>query len=112
MDDVAPPTADDGHPVARVDDWPEGPGHTVKIAGELDVSNVESVRPVVDRVATSRPRILTFDLSELRFIDSSGLGLLLSTAKEVGTVQLRNPSPSVRRVIEITGVGEVLPLER
>jgi anti-sigma B factor antagonist len=112
MDDVAPqPASDNGHPLATVEDWPEGSGHALKIAGELDISTVGSVRSAFDHVTATRPATLILDLSELRFIDSSGLALLLVAAREVGSVKLRNPSPPVRRVIEITGLGEILPLE-
>jgi stage II sporulation protein AA (anti-sigma F factor antagonist) len=112
MDDIAPPpTADDGHPLATVEHWAEAHGQTVKISGELDIASVESVRRVLDDVTATRPAALVFDLSELRFIDSSGITLLLVTAREVGTVHMRNPTPAVRRVVEITGLGEVLPVE-
>ena len=112
MDDVASTgTSDDGHPLASVDHWPEGRGHLVKITGELDISNVESVRRTIDLVTTDRPAVLIFELSELRFIDSSGIALLLGAAREVGAVQMRNPSPAVRRVVEVTGLSDTLPLE-
>jgi anti-sigma B factor antagonist len=112
MDDVAsPPASDDGHPIASVEHWPAGRGQLVKITGELDISNVESVRQAIELVTADRPAVLVFELSELRFIDSSGIALLLGAARAVGAVQMRNPSPAVRRVVEITGLGDALPLE-
>lgn len=112
MDDVASPAiSDDGQPVATVEHWPEGRGQMVKITGELDISNVESVRLAIERVTADRPDVLIFELSELRFIDSSGIALLLGVARGIGAVRMRNPSPAVRRVVEVTGLTEVLPLE-
>lgn len=111
MDDVAPGLAPDKGPLVTVEHWPEGSGHLVKIVGELDISTVQSVRQALDRVTATRPDLLILDLSDLLFIDSSGLALLLVAAGEAGRVQIRNPSPPVRRVIEITGLDEVLPLE-
>jgi anti-sigma B factor antagonist len=112
MDDVAsPPGSDDGHPLATVEHWPEERGHLVKITGELDISNVEPVGQAISKVAADRPALLIFELSELRFIDSSGIALLLGASREVEAVHVRNPSPAVRRVVEITGLSEALHLE-
>jgi anti-sigma B factor antagonist len=112
MDDVAsPPGSDDGHPLATVEHWPEVGGHLVKIIGELDISNVEPVGQAIGHVTAERPALLIFELSELRFIDSSGIALLLGASREVDAVQIRNPSPAVRRVVEITGLTKALPLE-
>jgi anti-anti-sigma factor len=52
-----------------------------------------------------------FDLSGLRFIDSAGIAVLLEAAERVGSISVRDPAPPVRRVIEVTGLTEVLPLE-
>ena len=112
MDDVATTGAsDDGHPIASVEHWPEGGGQLVKITGELDISNVEPVGQAISTVTADRPALLIFELSELRFIDSSGIALLLGASREVDAVQIRNPSPAVRRVVEITGLTKALPLE-
>ena len=41
-------------------------------------------------------------------MDSSGLALLASVARKVPEVELRDPSPIVRRLIELTGLAEIL----
>jgi anti-anti-sigma factor len=112
MDDIAsPPTSDDGQPIVTVEHWPEGRGRMVKIAGELDISSVESVRRAIDGITADHPDVLVFELSALRFIDSSGIALLLGVARDVPEVRMRNPSPAVRRVVEVTGLSEALLLE-
>ena len=45
-----------------------------------------------------------FDLAGLRFMDSAGIAVLLGATKRVERVSLREPSPTVRRVVELTGL--------
>ena len=55
------------------------------------------------------------DLSELSFIDSTGIHLLVSTAQraksEAWDFTVRNPQPAVLRVIELVGLAERLALQ-
>jgi anti-anti-sigma factor len=92
------PSSEDGVPVLAV-------------SGELDMSNVEHMRAAVSSCGAERAGRLVFDLSGLRFIDSAGIAVLLDAAERIGTVVVRSPSPAVRRVIEVTGLTEVLPIE-
>jgi anti-sigma B factor antagonist len=94
-----------------VTQWTEGTATVVKLAGEVDLSNIESVREMVEPVADAPSDAVVFDLAELRLIDSTGLSLLLWMAKKVPTVQVRNPPAIVQRVIDVTGLGSVLPTE-
>jgi anti-sigma B factor antagonist len=83
----------------------------VRISGEVDISNIDHVHRSVDPVTGLGAQQVVFDLSELSFIDSSGLALLLSVAEKVPSVLLRNASRSVRRVIEVTGLEQRLPTD-
>ncbi len=97
---------------ASVDQWREESGAlVVRVTGEVDMSNAGKVREVVDQVTGTGVDRLIFDLGGLEFIDSSGLAVLLAAAQKVPSVQLRNPSPIVRRVVEVTGLSEILPTE-
>ncbi len=96
-----------------VDHWREASGAVVvRIIGEVDMSSaLTSCLQTIDPIMASDVDHLIFDLGELQFIDSSGLTVLLAAAQKLPQVQLRNPSPIVRRIIEVTGLGEVLPTE-
>jgi anti-sigma B factor antagonist len=83
----------------------------VTITGELDSSNASSQEPAIASVAAAHPERLIFDLSGLRFMDSAGIAVLVGIAATVKSVQLRNPSHTVRRVIDVTGLSNVLPIE-
>jgi anti-anti-sigma factor len=94
----------EGHP-----DGAEGP--VVRVAGDLDISSVEQLRSVVSSLLAEHPATLTFDMAELRFMDSAGIAVLLGAVKKVETVRLRNPTHAVRRVLELTGLTDVLTIE-
>jgi anti-sigma B factor antagonist len=97
---------------ASVEQWREESGAlVVRVTGEVDMSNAGDIREVVDQVTATGVDRLIFDLGGLEFIDSSGLAVLLAAAQRVPSVQLRNPSPIVRRVVEVTGLSETLPTE-
>jgi len=83
----------------------------VHIGGELDMSNVEAIEVQIAGAVANAPGILIVDLSGLEFIDSSGIALLLRAADRVGRLELRNPSGIVQRVIQATGLSEVLPVQ-
>lgn len=82
--------------------------------GELDASNVDHFRESVERVADGRDGTLVLDLSDLSFIDSSGVSALL-TLHEARTgrgarLVLSSPSDPVARVLELTGLTDVFEI--
>lgn len=80
------------------------------VAGELDLATAPQLSAAAKEVLDQQPEGVVFDLGELRFMDSSGLRVLLEVANEV-SVSVREASSPVRRVIESTGVDSVLRLE-
>jgi anti-sigma B factor antagonist len=83
----------------------------VSLSGELDSSNAGSLEAAVASLTAEQPEQLIFDLSRLRFMDSAGIAVLIGAAAQVKAVHLRDPSPIVRRVVEVTGLSDVLPIE-
>lgn len=83
----------------------------IQVIGELDISNVDWLRAAIDPVVTQEPQRLIFDFSELRFMDSTAIALLVQLSTQVCPVEIRNPARTVRKVIEITGLADVLHLE-
>lgn len=86
-------------------------GPTIGLSGELDSSNVSQLERTVSAILAERPERVVFDLSGLRFMDSAGISVLVRLAGEVNSVQIRDPSPIVRRVIEVTGLNGILQVE-
>jgi len=52
-----------------------------------------------------------FDLASLTFMDSSGIALLLQVSAKTRTVRVREPSALVRRMIDATGLADVLVVD-
>jgi anti-sigma B factor antagonist len=83
--------------------------------GELDVDSADTVRDNLAEAA-GRPecRFLQVDVSGLTFIDSYALGALVSARNSAlgagATLTLTNPSPPVRKAIDVTGLSDVFGL--
>lgn len=81
----------------------------VRVIGELDASTAEILAGAL-REPLRQDGDLLLDVSELSFVDSAGIRLILVTCEALegrGTVILRSPSGMVRRVIELTGIDKV-----
>lgn len=65
---------------SRTDD---GDATTLQIRGELDALSAGELRPLLDKVVEDGRRDVTVDLSQLRLVDSSGVGALVSLYKRV-----------------------------
>ena len=81
----------------------------ITLAGELDISNADAFREIVEKVVEGRPGRLVFDLSQLAFMDSSGIAVMVYAANNVEGIELRHASAIIRRVVEATGLSEILP---
>ena len=92
----------------------EGSRAVAELAGEFDMQATFVVEPALER-ALEEPGVdaLEVDLSRLRFIDSTGVGVLLRLTSEAdrrGVDLSIRPAPrEVQRVFEATGVSEALP---
>jgi anti-sigma B factor antagonist len=83
----------------------------VKLAGEIDMSNAESLGRAIEQLIDPGTERLVIDLSGLDFMDSSGIAMLLRVTSDIDTVHIRNPSNVIRRIIDSTGLGDVLRVE-
>jgi anti-anti-sigma factor len=88
-----------------------GEGLVMQLTGELDLSNVDKLRHHLDELVAAGPERLVIEIGGLTFMDSTGIALLVEMSQEVGTLVLRHPSDLIRRVLEATGVSEILRLE-
>lgn len=91
-----------------------GGGHEVRLLGELDMGTADRLRDELVRLTEDGAVQVTVDLSDLVFIDSTGLSVLISALKQLrqqgGDMALRSPTPGTRRVLEITGLTEVFSI--
>ena len=88
--------------------------HAVRLplSGEIDVGTIDTVRESVETAVAGGARSITFDLADVTFLDSAALALFSQTALRLPDgVALTNTPDLVRRVIEVTGLTEVLRME-
>jgi anti-anti-sigma factor len=79
----------------------------LRLAGELDLFTSSKLTLALADVDAMDP--IHVDLSELTFIDSAGIGAILTFAgsrTDSGRVVLVNPSEPVRRALEIAGLDQ------
>ena len=87
-----------------------------RLTGELDISVAERTgREIADAVPSSALGVVV-DMSELEFMDSSGVSMLFSLARQVGShrQQLRVVAPPgrpVSRVLQIVEFGRAAPVD-
>src|SRR6266487_4145858 len=84
-----------------------------RLIGELDASTAESLGAILAGEPTDGGD-LTLDLTDLTFLDSSGIHLVIRTASALGgrgRLRLVDPRSSVARVIEATGLEGLANLE-
>jgi anti-anti-sigma factor len=90
-------------------------GHEhIRVLGEMDLSVIGLVDREMRRAEATDAERIVLDLHELEFMDASGIRLLLNASErsksDGGRLRItRASSPQVRRVLELTGVGELLP---
>jgi anti-anti-sigma factor len=109
MASIKPPGLDpDGRSPITVQTGAEGGTPVVSLSGELDLTNAKRVKSAIGDMISAGTERLVVELSALEFMDSSGLALLASFARKVPEVELRDPSPIVRRLIDLTGLAEIL----
>jgi anti-sigma B factor antagonist len=80
------------------------------VSGELDYGQCSAFRMQIDRVLRATPPGVVVDLSGLEYLDSSGLGLLLSLSREYGALGGRLvlvTNPTLDSILEITRLGGI-----
>ena len=85
---------------------------TVALRGELDLSGVDRARQAIEEAEAGPATLLVLDLSELDFIDSTGLEVMLHAARRAHDDGRRlivaRPSRYVRRLLEMTAIDQSL----
>ena len=84
------------------------------VSGDLDLYVAGELKERLGMAADQRVSMLVVDLSDVTFVDSMGLGVLLGGMKRLhaarGQLHLVVSRPELRRVLEITRMDRILPL--
>ncbi len=90
---------------------------TLAVSGEIDHHNARQLRRKIDEsLYYYRPKSVALDLSDVAFMDSSGLGLILgrfTLARELGGVlKIVDPSENVSKILDLAGTGRLIKIEK
>ena len=91
-------------------------GETLSVFGvrELGADNSQAFREQVRAALPDKLRNIEIDLSQTNFLDSCGLGALISLRKTAtsrnGTVRLLNPLPRVQLLFDVTRMHNIFEI--
>ena len=87
-------------------------GPVVVLSGEADTTTAALLRETLATQLSTGARLVTVDASELSFLDSASLRILILAARALqgrhGKLVFARPQPSVIRLLEITGADRLL----
>lgn len=86
----------------------------LEIGGEIDLHSAPGLKSELAKLAEAAGALVAVDLSEVTFLDSTGVGTLVGGLKKVrengGKLVFFGVRPRVKRVLEITGLLRALPI--
>jgi anti-anti-sigma factor len=99
------------NPLLRVESTEQGDALVVALAGEFDLASAQLVDEELARAQESYP-VVILDLSEVTFMDSTGLHVVLRVderMREAGSsLRVVPGGPQVQRLFQLTGATERL----
>ena len=92
----------------------EGDVSVVSARGEVDVFSAPDLDTELDALIAAGSARLVVDLSDVAFLDSTGLGVLVKALKHAreagGWLHLVVTSDRIRKIFEITGLDASIPI--
>ena len=95
--------------------YPSG-RRTLHLSGELDHHGAKGAMRTIDALLEKyMPRDTVLDLSELTFMDSSGIALIIRTERRMretgGRAAITNPRRQPLRVLDASGIDRLIPVK-
>ena len=87
------------------------------LSGEIDHHSASKIRVELDvKINTLNPSLLILDFTNISFMDSSGIGLILGRYKLMkligGNLKIVNPSPQISKVMSLAGFDRLAVIEK
>ena len=87
----------------------------IHLSGKLDIPGTREVESEFAVLTATEKKAVIVDLDQVDLITSLGLALLIANAKTLQALGhpmvLLSPKPNVDRVIRMSGLGQLLPIE-
>jgi len=85
----------------------------LRLDGELDMNTASLVRQAIDVEIEKRGiRSVILNLQDVRFVDSSGLGVIIGRYKKLlplgGNIKITNVPPHIYKIMELSGLPKII----
>jgi anti-sigma B factor antagonist len=105
---------DSEHPYLSIEVRNAPDARTIALIGEADLVDVPKIEAAFEEACAGGPGLTVLDLRELTFIDSSGLHALIKGHQlhcaHGHELRVISGPESIRRLFELTGMNDLLPL--
>jgi anti-sigma B factor antagonist len=86
--------------------------HLVLLTGDVDIARLDELADLIDAFRRSDTPNVDVDLTQVDFLDSTGLGAIFRlrgiAQARGGRIRLVRPSRSVRRALELAGTTDLI----
>lgn len=101
---------------SRLEIVDQSPGSArARLSGDLDIVTSEEVKRDLAQLVEGGHHSLALDLSDVGFVDSSGLGVFVAIHRlaedQGGTFVVHEVPPQVQRLFDITRLGDLLVVD-
>lgn len=89
---------------------------TAKVSGDIDAEQRKALKSgLEEKILQLKPEEVVIDCENLDYIDSTGLGVLVSALKNVkeygGTIRIVKLKPFLLKIFRITGLDDIFEIE-
>lgn len=87
----------------------------IYLIGELDECTASKTKEAIDNLISEVSGIIkvVFNLQDLAFMDSTGIGMLIGRYKKLKSqrvmVYVENPTPQIEKVLQVSGLYRIMP---
>jgi anti-anti-sigma factor len=98
----------------QIKERPVPNGVVLDVTGDLTYANREQFKTAVEMIRQKGCRHLILNMAEVRFVDSSGLGLLALVSQNFkltqGQVSMLKPQSYVREIMSLANIPKLIPI--
>jgi anti-sigma B factor antagonist len=88
--------------------------HVIAVRGEIDLFTAPELKQALTDAIEGGQRRVAIDLTEVSFLDSTALGVLIGAVKRLrsrgGALAIVNTEPSIAKTFEITGLDQIFTI--
>ncbi|NLY60377.1 MAG: STAS domain-containing protein [Clostridiales bacterium] len=87
----------------------------ISLDGEIDIYNAPELKERLHKLIEQHPGNIILNCENLTYIDSTGLGVLISALRRVkeydGQITIKNLKPYIHKIFVITGLDKIFTIE-